>query len=236
MKNPYLSIVIPSYNEEKRLPETLRIIIDYLEKQNYQWEIIIVDDGSTDHTLESLIEFQDKIKLFINNKNYGKGYSSRRGILWASGQFILISDADLSAPIEEIEKLFPALDEIYDIAIGSRGLKNSQIKKHQPFYREFMGKTFNKLIKLLLFEDFSDTQCGFKLFKKDTAKDIFKRQKLNGFAFDVEVIYIAKKLGYKIKEIPIVWVNSPKSRVGIATDSLKMFIDILKIKKMHSGW
>lgn len=236
MKNIYLSIVIPAYNEEKRLPGTLSKIIDYLEKQDYKWEIIIVDDGSEDHTLESLIEFQDKISIFTNNKNCGKGYSTRRGILRAHGQHILLSDADLSTPIEEIEKLLPALDEIYDIAIGSRGLKNSQIKKHQPFYREFMGKMFNKLIKLFVFNDFTDTQCGFKLFKNNVAYDIFTRQKLNGFAFDVEAIYIAKKLGYKIKEIPIIWIDSPNSHVGIATDSIKMFMDLLKIKKIHSGW
>lgn len=234
MNNIYLSIVIPAFNEEKRLSKTLSKIISYLKKQNYEWEILVVDDGSTDNTLDRLIEFQDYIKIIQNNKNYGKGFSTRNGILAAKGKYILLSDADLSTPITEVEKLLPALEEIYDIAIGSRALKNSEIKKHQPFYREMMGKTFNKIIKFLLFKDFSDTQCGFKLFKKDIAYEVFKRQKLNGFAFDVEVIYIAKKLRYKIKEIPVVWFNAPNSRVGIFTDSFKMFMDVLRIKRLHA--
>lgn len=234
MNEIYLSVVIPAYNEGKRLPKTLRIISNFLKKEQYTWEIIVVNDGSTDNTQQTLLNFQNNIKILKNEKNFGKGYSSKKGILNAKGKHILLSDADLSTPIKEVNKLLKFLENSYDIAIGSRALKDSDIKIHQPFYRELMGKMFNKIIKILLFKDFLDTQCGFKLFKKGPAYEIFKRQKLDGFAFDVEIIYIAKKLGYKIKEVPITWLNSPNSRVGILRDSIKMFMDVLRIKKLHS--
>lgn len=176
------------------------------------------------------IEENSKIRLIRNEINKGKGYSVKNGFLNSTGSYLLFSDADLSTPIEEVEKLVDSIDHGYDVAIGSRGLKESDIKIHQPMHREKMGKIFNFLVRAITIKGFSDTQCGFKCFKRKAALEICKRQQLERFSFDVEMLYIAKKLGYKIKEVPIQWFNNPNSRVSPVKDSIKMFLDLLKIR------
>lgn len=230
----YLSIVIPAYNEANRIGVTLEKINTFFKNRQYETEIIMVDDGSNDNTIEvaekSLLAKENKLRIIRNATNKGKGFSVKNGIINSKGEYILFSDADLSTPIEEVDKFLKAINEGYDIVIGSRALKDSDVKVRQPWYREFMGKIFNFFVKSVVMREFHDTQCGFKLFKSPVAKDIALKLKIDGFSFDVEMIYLAKKSGYRIKEIPIIWINSPKSRVSPLVDSVKMFFDLIKIK------
>lgn len=231
--NPIFSIIIPAYNEATRLPASLQQIRQYMEAKGNAFEIIVIDDGSQDKTREIVSQFFSEFpcgRLLINESNRGKGYSIRRGMLEASGNFVLFTDADLSTPINQIEKLIFALNSGCEVAIGSRSIHGAQVKVHQPIYREAMGKIFNKFVRLLVIHGLIDTQCGFKSFKKSCVKPIFSRQLIDGFCFDVEVLLIARKLGYKIKEVPMVWLNSPASKVNALKDSLKMFIDLLRIR------
>lgn len=233
-----LSIVIPAYNEEKRLANTLTSINSYLTSQRYDFEVIVVDDGSKDKTkqvaLEHVLYRNGKLKLIENGVNRGKGYSVKRGILEARGENILFTDSDLSTPIEEIRKLLSFLNSGYDIVIGSRAVFGADIKIHQPFYRECMGKIFNFLVQFFVLKGIRDTQCGFKLFKAAVVKDIAKELKIDGFAFDVEMLYLAQKKCYKSKEVPIIWNNSFESKVNASRHSFDMFKAILTIKKLHA--
>ncbi len=229
----YLSIVIPAYNEEGRIGTSLTEIYSFLKKRNYDFEIIVVDDGSKDKTLNLLSEYSQNIPNLIvlkNESNQGKGFSVKKGVLNSKGDIILYTDADLSTPIEELDKLIYWLDEGYLISIGSRDLPESQVNRHQAWYRELMGKIFNRIIRLILNLDYHDTQCGFKCFRNDAALEIFKGLRLCGFSFDVEMLFIAKHRGIKVKEVPIRWHNSPESKVKIVRDSSKMLWDILKLR------
>lgn len=232
-----LSLIIPAYNEELRISATLQHILDYLHRQGESFEILIVDDGSTDHTravVQYFIEhYPQEVKLLKNPRNRGKGYSIKRGVEEATGDIILFSDADLSTPIEEMEKLLPYLKEDYDIAIGSRALPESKIMVHQPWYRENMGKIFNLLVQALVFPGIKDTQCGFKAYKTKVAKELFSQSFIEGFAFDVEILYLARKAKYRVKEVPISWLNSPQSKVHPLIDSARMFWELLKIRRRH---
>lgn len=228
-----ISIVIPAFNEEERLPLSLRKILDFFENRTETVEILVVDDGSTDNTVPIIHEQFPDIQVIQLPKNTGKGAAIRKGMLAAMGNYILFCDADLSTPIYEIEKLIPKLKDNYDISIGSRALDPSLIKLHQPFYREFMGKTFNKIVQLFTFSGISDTQCGFKLFKKNVAHQLFSQSVINGFSFDVEILYLAHKAKFKIAEVPVEWYNDAKTKVNPITDSTKMFFEILKIRKIH---
>jgi dolichyl-phosphate beta-glucosyltransferase len=228
-----ISIVIPAYNEEERLPTTLRTIIDYFENLSKDYEIIVVDDGSQDNTAEIAQHFNPRVNVIKLPKNSGKGAAVREGISHAQGDFILFSDADLSTPITEFHKLQESLENGSHVAIGSRAIDSSLIKVHQPFYREFMGKTFNKIVRALVLRGIQDTQCGFKMFKNSVAKQIFSLAKIDGFGFDVEILYLAHKMNFKIAEIPVEWRNDTKSKISPVYDSLKMFFEILKIRSLH---
>ncbi|NQT94901.1 MAG: glycosyltransferase, partial [Candidatus Omnitrophica bacterium] len=184
-------------------------------------------------SLKSTLAQAGKLKLLENNRNRGKGFSVKKGILACLGEYLLISDADLSTPIEEIEKLFSYIKSGYDIVIGSRSVKDSDVKIHQPWYREGMGKIFNLFVRLLIVNEFSDTQCGFKLFKGDIARDIASFMKIDGFCFDVEMLYLAELRKSSIKEAGVIWLNSPQSRVKVVDSSVHMFLDLLKIKALH---
>jgi dolichyl-phosphate beta-glucosyltransferase len=228
-----ISVVIPAYNESERIKKTLERICNYLNDVACEWEIIVVDDGSTDTTFQIVkecAEKEERIHIIKNERNMGKGYSVKRGVLQGKGKYILFSDADLSAPIEELEKLIKYLSKGYDIAIGSRGLPASDIRIHQPWYRERMGKIFNLFVQILALPGIWDTQCGFKCFKREVAHKVFKLQRIHGFAFDVEVLYIARKFKYKTKEIPIQWMDAKGTKVHPIKDAARMLFELIHIR------
>lgn len=229
----YLSLIIPAYNEERRIELSLQKAIDYLETKDYSWEIVVVDDGSSDNTSLVAGSFDERISTITLEKNMGKGAAVRNGMLNSSGSYKVFTDADFSTPVYELDKLLKSLNDGNDLAIGSRALDSSLIKEHQPFYREFMGKTFNKIVQVIVLKGISDTQCGFKGFQSEAAKTIFEKAKINGFGFDVELLYLAKKQGYRIDQIPVEWYNDERSKVNPVTDSVRMISEILKIKKLH---
>lgn len=228
-----LTVIVPAYNEEKRIKKTLEIILNYLQKNTYGYEIIIIEDASTDKTFKIISDFKNKhkekyISIIKNKINLGKGYSIKQAIFKAKKQYVLFTDADNSTPISELPK-FIKLVEKYDVLIASRNLNKSKITK-QPLYRRLPGKIFPILVRLLLIKNIKDTQCGFKMFKTDQAKKIFKKQTIKHWAFDAETLFISKKLGYSIKEIPVRWINDSDSKLKIFKDPFYMFIDLLKIK------
>jgi len=238
-----LSIVIPAFNEDARIGDTIDSIKSFMDnavadsnllgKFITSYLITVVDDGSTDSTIK--IAREKGVEVIRQEMNKGKGAAVAKGMLEVTGDYKLFSDADLSTPIHEILRLLPELAEKgYDIAIGSRGIDYEKIKKHQPFYREFMGKTFNKIVQALAFKGISDTQCGFKLFTKESAEDIFQRVTVNGFGFDVEVLYLALQRGYKIAEVPVEWHNDERTKVHPILDPLKMLLDVVRLKKTHA--
>ncbi len=231
-----LSVVIPAYNEAQRLPPTLTRIMHYLTAQKWEHEVLVVDDGSRDETAVVAQQAGRHVKVIRLQPNRGKGYAVRRGMLAASGQRVLFSDADLSTPIQEIEKLQAALDAGADVAVGSRAINRALVKVHQPWHREKMGNLFNVCVQQIAVKGIKDTQCGFKLFTRQAAQDIFSRSEFDGFVFDVEVVALAKLLGYQVAEVPVLWFNSQDSRVNVFSDPFKMFVDLwairAKIKKL----
>lgn len=232
----YLSVVIPAYNEEKRIAGTLDAILAFLKSHCYESEIIISDDGSQDRTVfiakEKLRDFPHRILTVSCNR--GKGHAVRQGMLAAKGQYILFTDADLSTPIEEVSRFLGFLEKGQDIVIGSRALPGAKIEIHQNCMREVMGKIFNVIARACTFQGIRDSQCGFKCFKREAAQKLFGIQKLDGFSFDVEIVFLAQKLGYRILELPVLWRNSAQSRVRVFYDPLRMFLDVLKIRRLHA--
>ncbi len=231
--NPTVSLIIPAYNEEERLESSISAAIDYLEKLEYDFEIVIVDDGSADGTADKAELLGGNVKVLRQPSNRGKGAAVRRGMLESSGSIKIFSDADFSTPIYETKKILDSLNNGYDICIGSRAVDESMIKEHQPWYREFMGKTFNKIVQLLVLPGIKDTQCGFKGFTDRAASIIFPKTQIDGFGFDVEVLYLARLNGMKIQEIPVEWYNDERSKVDPLKDSFRMLLDIFKVRQLH---
>jgi len=232
-KEIFLSVIIPAYNEERRLPKTLEKIHEYLAKKDFDYEIIVVDDGSKDSTVriaEGFKAVEPKLRVVKNPQNMGKGYAVRNGMLNGRGKYLLFTDSDLSTPIEEFDRFLPRLLNGYDVIIGSRALKDSNIKVRQPMHRVIMGRGFNLLVRTLFWTDIKDTQCGFKCFSREAAQAVFPKQEVWGFGFDVEVLFIARKLGFKVLEFPVEWSDSPDTKVSALKDSVRMFLELLKIR------
>jgi dolichyl-phosphate beta-glucosyltransferase len=229
-----LSIVIPAFNEEGRLPKTLDSIIAYLQARTYKAEIVVVDDGSSDKTSEIVSAYQEKhpeLRLVPNGGNRGKGFSVRHGMLEARGEIALFSDADLSTPIEEADKLLEAIRERgYDGAIGSRAVDRSLIKVHQSAIRELAGIFFNRMVRWILEIEFSDTQCGFKAFRRERSRIIFEQQRIERFGFDPEILFLAKRNGMRVAEIPVRWAHDPATKVNVLADGMRMFLELLLIR------
>jgi dolichyl-phosphate beta-glucosyltransferase len=229
---PELSIIIPSYNEELRLPATLDRIASYLQTDGRAAEVLVVDDGSNDRTAAVAEAFRNKIALLrvvSNGVNRGKGYSVRHGMQEARGRIALFTDADLSAPIEEAGKLLAAL-ETHDVAIGSRAMDRSLISVHESRFREFAGIIFNKIVRIILWLPFVDTQCGFKAFRRERCRILFEQQRIERFGFDPELLYLARHHGLHTVEIPVRWGHSPATKVNMWRDSIQMFIDVFTIR------
>jgi glycosyltransferase involved in cell wall biosynthesis len=229
---PELSIIIPSYNEELRLPATLDRIASYLQTDGRAAEVLVVDDGSNDRTAAVAEAFRNKIALLrvvSNGVNRGKGYSVRHGMQEARGRIALFTDADLSAPIEEAGKLLAAL-ETYDVAIGSRAMDRSLISVHESRFREFAGIIFNKIVRVILWLPFVDTQCGFKAFRRERCRILFEQQRIERFGFDPELLYLARHHGLRAVEIPVRWGHSPATKVNMWRDSIQMFMDVFTIR------
>jgi len=230
---PDLSIIIPAYNEEARLGDSLGRIADWIDSSNLTTEVLVVDDGSTDRTAavaESLRPRFVNLRVIANDTNRGKGLSVRHGMLQARGRYALFTDADLSAPIDEAGKLLAAVQGDYDVAIGSRALNRSLISARQSRFREFAGIVFNTVVRLCLRLPFVDTQCGFKAFKREPCKIIFEQQRIERFGFDPELLYLARHHGLRSIEIPVRWAHSPGTKVSMLRDSLQMFQDVFIIR------
>jgi dolichyl-phosphate beta-glucosyltransferase len=231
MSEILLSIIIPAHNEESRLPNSFKTLNNFLMNVDFSFEVLVVENGSTDDTFRTISEAQIQypyLRLIIE-KNRGKGLAIRRGMFEAVGKFRFIADADLSMPIEEIYKFLELSSRGVDVVIGSRSMKNSRVYD-EPILRKFTSKIFNFLVNLLVIKGFSDTQCGFKCFSARAAEEIFSRQRINGMAFDVECLFIARKLGFSITEIPINFYSDPDSKVRIVSDSIRMVKDLLLIR------
>jgi len=231
---PELSIIIPAFNEERRLPKTLTRIHEYLMERQWRAEVIVVDDGSSDGTakfVEGIRQEYPEVRLSSNGRNRGKGFSVRQGMLDARGEIALFTDADLSAPIEEADKLLAALlERKCDGAIGSRAVDRSLIMVHQSWVREFMGIVFNRAVRFITGIHFADTQCGFKVFRREKARIIFEQQRIEGFGFDPEILFLAQRHGLVVAEIPVRWVNDPASKIHVVGDSVRMFVALIAVR------
>lgn len=234
MSNPYLSVVIPAYNEALRIGGTLEKVRQYLLTRNYPAELIVVDDGSSDETpeiLEAARERSTLMRILRDEPNRGKGYAVRRGVLEARGELVLFTDADLSAPIEEANKLIAAAEsERADAAVGSRALERRLIGIRQPFYREFSGRVFNVLVRAVTGLKIHDTQCGLKLFRRTTTRRAFELQRVRGFGFDPELLFLIQRLGGKVVEVPVRWNDNPATKVHFLRDSTRMFLDLAMLR------
>ncbi len=229
----HLSVIIPAYNEERQIKVTLEAIYNYLSRQDYSWEAIVVSDGSSDKTVEMVSEFisnKPEFNLIANTLNHGKGFVVRQGILQAQGDFRLFTDADNSTSIEQVEKLWSCLDKGYDIVIGSIEVPGAVINEQAQWYRRFLGHYSKYLIRIIAgLWNIHDTQRGFKCFNAKSAQDIFLRTKIDRFGFDIEVLALAKKMGYKIKELPVIWNNPGNSAVHLSS-YFQVLKDLFKIR------
>lgn len=233
MEEPQYSIVIPVFNEQARIGATLSRVIECVQERGWQAEILVVNDGSHDQTAQIVLaaaEQYPNLRLIENPGNRGKGYAVRNGILQARGSIVMFTDADLSAPMEEAERLFAAIANGADVAIGSRWLDRSRQTLQQPIYRRFFGRCFNWLTRLVMNLPLADTQCGFKAFRSQAAKAIFIRQRIERWGFDPEILYIALRLGMNVKEVAVTWGHDERSRISYLRDGLKMLEELVRVR------
>lgn len=238
---PALSVVIPAYNEARRLGPTLDRVTEYLRARRDreagregEHEVLVVDDGSTDDTAQRVEAHPDPVvRLVRQPENRGKGAALRRGVAESRGERVLLCDADLSTPIQDVERLAAHLDDGADLAIGSRAVEGADVQRHQPFYRELMGKIFNRIIRLLGVRGLRDTQCGFKLLDGEVARRLFRELRTEGFAFDVELVWLARRHGLRVDEVGVRWIDSPDTRVHAVYDSVRMLRDVLLMRWRH---
>jgi dolichyl-phosphate beta-glucosyltransferase len=227
-----LTIVIPAYNEESRLPRTLTDVAEFLQSQDYAAEVLVVDDGSMDGTAAIVEEFSARYSCIqlVRAEHGGKGHAVKAGMLQAKGEYAFLCDADLAMPITELPKFLPPRQNSYQVAIGSREVEGA-VRYNEPGYRHLMGRVFNGLVKVMAVPGFEDTQCGFKCFHRSVIQDLFSNQTIDGFGFDVEVLYIAQKRDYKIIEVPIHWYYQSESKVHPVKDTVRMVRDMLKVRQ-----
>lgn len=229
----HLSIVVPAYNEERRLPASLQKIFDYLATKPFASEVIVVDDGSRDSTPQILDQWRERypqLRVVRHERNLGKGASVRSGMLAARGRYALFTDADLSTPIAEADKLLRAMEDGADVAFGSRALDRSLIQVHESAFRELAGRIFNLLVRLFTGLHFADTQCGFKAFARERTRPIFEQQHIVDFGFDPEILYLAQRRKLALREIPVIWSHSADTRVHLFRDSWRMFVALVRIR------
>lgn len=234
MAEPFLSVVIPAFNEEPRIAETLAKVTEYLVAQGFEWEVVVADDGSTDHTAQlvgRVIVEHPNVRI-LRLKHGGKGWAVKNGMLAAEGQYRLLCDADLSVPIQQVERLLPPTGPDSDIVLGSREAEGAE-RIGEPVRRHVMGRLFSLFVNRLVVSGMADTQCGFKCFKGETAQNLFPRLTINGFAFDVELLHLARKLGISFSEVGIDWYYRSQSKVRPVQDSLTMTLDLIKIRWRH---
>ena len=229
----YLSVVVPAFEEAARLGPTLDAIRHFLDNCRFDSEVVVVVDGGRDTTLDLAQEVAREWPALVvlhHEPNRGKGYAVRRGMLAARGRYRLFSDADLSTPLEEVDRLIKAIADGADVAIGSRALPASDVRVRQAWWRQSMGRIFNQVVRRVAVPGIRDTQCGFKCFRGAAADRVFERQRMAGFSFDVELLWIARKLGYRVDEVPVTWVNDPLSRVDPVRDSARMLADLVRLR------
>ena len=234
VSSPSLSIVIPAYNEGARIEHALDRVLSCVAERHWNAEVLVVDDGSSDSTpdiVQRWMQTHPNLHLIRNDGNRGKGYSVRNGVLQSTGQVVMFTDADLSSPIEEAERLIAAIDAGADVAIGSRWLDKQRQTTHQPLYRRFFGRCFNWVTRKIMGLPYKDTQCGFKAFKRDAAQVIFRLQTIERWGFDPELLFIARRLGYKVVEVPVTWGHDERSRISYLKDGMKMLEDMARIRK-----
>lgn len=234
-ESPLLSLIIPAYNEGQRLPQTLPQVIDFIVAQSYPAEVLVVNNNSQDNTRAIAQEFADELPFVfvLDEPTQGKGAAVRTGMIAAKGEYLFMADADLSMPIEEVSKFMPPKLDGYDVAIASREIKGA-VRYNEPVYRHLMGRIFNFIVKVLAVPGYQDTQCGFKCFRRQVALDILDNQTIDGWAFDVELLYIAQQRGYRIVEVPVNWYYRANSRINPIRDAIEMVREVIKIRM--NGW
>ena len=233
MEPPRYSIIIPAYNESERISDSLERVLRYATEQGWSVEVIVVDDGSSDSTTDIVLEHQRRnaaVQLLRNPGNRGKGYSVRNGMLHAKGEVMLFSDADLSSPIEEAQKLFAAIAQGADVAIGSRWLQSDLQTRRQPLHRQLFGRVFNVLLRMVLGLTFKDTQCGFKAFNRRSAQVLFPQQQIERWGFDPELLFLARRFGFKVAEVPVAWAHREGTRISPLRDGMRMLVEMLRIR------
>jgi glycosyltransferase involved in cell wall biosynthesis len=232
VEHPFLSLIIPAYNEEHRLPETLDRVVEFLDTRPYTWEILVVNNNSTDNTSQVISEYAERFPalLGLDEKRRGKGSAVQTGMLEARGEYRFMCDADLSMPIRELTRFLPPLLTDFEIAIASREAPGA-VRYGEPHYRHLGGRLINYLIRLLVLPGLHDTQCGFKCFTREAARDLFSHQTLEGWSFDIEILTVARQRGYRVEEIPIPWYYNEDSKVNAVKDAALMIRDILKIRR-----